>query len=252
MKIPVLFFAASIAVFSGCEKSATISLNYATTGIGVHNAAKYDVGKVFVWQPANNLVRDLADVDARASGYSETPVLATTDTAREVRGFVTSNNFQATPAQRASLELKASNATNIKYSNYRIMTSDDTRGAMAAYINARPEAVAADWALDDAIASGDTYYVTVFKTIETETASLEVGRELSGSASVDVPSVEGDVKISLSDTSEIQCNGRQRCFFDVRIYQPYKNSAGNYDFRRPLNKGIDRRAFVEDLRDSIR
>ena len=252
MRVPVLFFAASIAAFSGCEKSATISLNYATTGIGVHNAAKYDVGKVFVWQPVNNLVRDLADVDAKASGYTETPVQATTDTAREVRGFVTSNSFQATKAQRASLELKASSATSIAYSNYRIMTSDDTRGAMAAYINARPEAVAVDWALDEAIGNGGTYYVTVFKTIETETASLEVGRELSGSASVNVPSVDGDVKISLSDKSEIQCNGRQRCFFDVRIYQPYKNNAGNYDFRRPLDRQIDRRAFVEDLRASIR
>lgn len=232
----------------GC-KSALVGLDYASTSIGTHNGGKFEVGKVFKWIPDREFTLDQATVvaDKRVDANPDTK-----DRATSVRGWVTQASFDASSDQVASIELNATRNTVIEYEDYTIHESDDTRGAMAEYINANPQAVAMNWGLENAIASieddaiADIYYVTVFKTITTSCTSLAAGSEAGGETSVSVPGLNGDVSVSFENIRELLCEGTQRCFFDVRIYEAYKNNDGNYDFKQTARR--TKREFFADLR----
>ena len=231
---------------TGCAPQATVSMEYATSGIGTHNAAKYTVGRVLRWVPGQPPI-DLAQVAATTKDIYVAK--DSRDSSSNASGFVVAANFKATAQQRAAIEAKSESNVTLQYENLRIEESNNSRGEMAAYLNAGGPPVAIDWGLEDAIAShapdaqtAPVYYVMVYRTVETDSANLSVTG--NSGLSVKIADLQQPVHVTFSDTAAIDCQGRQKCFFDIRIYEPYKNTAGNYDFK---TASVAKRAFLSDL-----
>ena len=231
---------------TGCAPQATVSMEYATSGIGTHNAAKYTVGRVLRWVPGQPPI-DLAQVAATPKDIYVAK--DSRDSSSNASGFVVAANFKATAQQRAAIEAKSESNVTLQYENLRIEESNNSRGEMAAYLNAGGPPVAIDWGLEDAIAShapdaqtAPVYYVMVYRTVETDSANLSVTG--NSGLSVKIADLQQPVHVTFSDTAAIDCQGRQKCFFDIRIYEPYKNTAGNYDFK---TASVAKRAFLSDL-----
>lgn len=231
---------------TGCAPQATVSMEYATSGIGTHNAAKYTVGRVLRWVPGQPPI-DLAQVAATPKDIYVAK--DSRDSSSNASGFVVAANFKATAQQRAAIEAKSESNVKLQYENLRIEESNNSRGEMAAYLNAGGPPVAIDWGLEDAIAShapdaqtAPVYYVMVYRTVETDSANLSVTG--NSALSVKIADLQQPVHVTFSDTAAIDCQGRQKCFFDIRIYEPYKNTAGNYDFK---TASVAKREFLSDL-----
>lgn len=178
--------------------------------------------------------------------------------ATNVTGTVTRLSFAASDEVKALIEAKAASSSVMEYTDATTTEINDTRGAIAAYLNGSPEGVAEDWGLQAAIAAhaageaGAACDVVVFKTIETiETSSttLNVGGESGTTASLTVPVAEGEVTVRFDASALADCRGRQNCLFGLRIYEPNINAAGRYDFR---GRGDLTDTFLRDLRRSSR
>lgn len=234
-----------VAALGACEKSATISLDYAKTSAGVYNAANYEVGQIFLWSPETGTVADLTRV---AADITLTNNSGASRRASDVRGFVVGTNFEATAGQIAEIEIAAGSGTSVNYSKFVVEYSGDTRGAMSAFINSGqldPEI----WRLDEAITPGSgLYFVAISQTLLTEDAQVTTSATLQGGGKINVPSVDGGLNVSLADQSSISCEGQQRCFFEARVYEAFLNSRGNYDFKPATAPGATLRAFTSDLR----
>ncbi len=231
---------------TGCAPQATVSMEYETSGIGTHNAAKYTVGRVLRWVAGQPPI-DLAQVAATPKDIYVAK--DSRDSSSNASGFVVAANFKATAQQRAAIEAKSESNVTLQYENLRIEESNNSRGEMAAYLNAGGPPVAIDWGLEDAIAShapdaqtAPVYYVMVYRTVETDSANLSVTG--NSALSVKIADLQQPVHMTFSDTAAIDCQGRQKCFFDIRIYEPYKNTAGNYDFK---TASVAKREFLSDL-----
>ena len=248
-KLQIPSIAAAAVLFltmTGCAPQATVSMEYATSGIGTHNAAKYTVGRVLRWVPGQPPI-DLAQVAATPKDIYVAK--DSRDSSSNANGFVVATNFKATAQQRAAIEAKSESNVTLQYENLRIEESNNSLGEMAAYLNAGGPPVAIDWGLEDAIAShapdaqtAPVYYVMVYRTVETDSANLSVTG--NSGLSVKISDLRQPVRVSFSDTAAIDCQGRQKCFFDIRIYQPYKNTVGNYDFK---TASVAKREFLSDL-----
>lgn len=243
----------AMAALAACDPNANhtgrLSFAYASMDAGFHNNARDPVGKVFRWVPGSAPI-DLATVPIPRDSLIERPSADTVSLASQVRGTLVGPSFAATPDQKAAIEAGASSKTRMEYTNATTREGNDTRGAMAAYIQQSPDEVAEDWVLRDAVAAHAAgspeapYFVIVFEAIETSSTRLTVDQTAATAATVEVPGISGAIRLTFETQALAQCTGRQDCLFDLRVYRPVRNAAGNRDFRI-----VEARArFVADLR----